>query len=183
MNPPNLSFSHLGLYVSDLAAMEDFYTRVLGFVVTDRGPLPGVDLVFLSRDPDEHHQIVLVSGRPAELSFNVVNQISFRVPDLAALRAIHAAVAAEPRVGEIRPVTHGNAWSVYCRDPEGSRLEFFVDAPWHTPQPYREPLDLALSDGEIAARTEAQCRSRPGFVSRADRRAAMARQMGLREGA
>ena len=32
-----LSFSHLGIHVSDLPRMEDFYTRVLGFTVTDRG--------------------------------------------------------------------------------------------------------------------------------------------------
>ena len=32
-----LSMSHIGLYVHDLPTMEDFYTRVLGFTVTDRG--------------------------------------------------------------------------------------------------------------------------------------------------
>ena len=36
-----LNFSHLGIHVSDLARMEDFYTRVLGFYVTDRGQLSG----------------------------------------------------------------------------------------------------------------------------------------------
>ena len=66
MTRPQLTFSHLGIFVRDLAAMADFYTTRLGFTVTDRGALPGVDLVFLSRDPDEHHQIVLASGRPAE---------------------------------------------------------------------------------------------------------------------
>ncbi|MCD6041260.1 MAG: hypothetical protein K0R40_863, partial [Burkholderiales bacterium] len=30
---------HMGIYVADLARMEDFYTRVLGFAVTDRGEL------------------------------------------------------------------------------------------------------------------------------------------------
>ena len=47
--------------------MEDFYTRVLGLSVTDRATIRGADVVFLSRNPDEHHQIVLVSGRdPAQ---------------------------------------------------------------------------------------------------------------------
>lgn len=44
-----------------------------------------MQLVFLSRDPNEHHQLVLASGRPAESNppgFNVINQISLRVPDL-----------------------------------------------------------------------------------------------------
>ena len=51
-----------------------------------------VQLVFLSRDPNEHHQIVLASGRPAEAQFNVINQISLRVPDLATLRELHGRV-------------------------------------------------------------------------------------------
>lgn len=68
MNRPGIVFSHIGLFVHDLRVMEDFYTRVLEFSVTDRGQLPGengkpMDLVFISRDPDEHHQIVLVAGR------------------------------------------------------------------------------------------------------------------------
>ena len=42
--------SHMGIYVHDMDAMEDFYTRVMGLVVTDRGKafrFP-IDLVFLS---------------------------------------------------------------------------------------------------------------------------------------
>jgi len=33
----SLSFSHVGIFVTDLARMMDFYTRFLGFVVSDRG--------------------------------------------------------------------------------------------------------------------------------------------------
>ena len=55
-----ISFSHFGIHVTDLPLMEEFYTRVIGLVVTDRGPLrDGSTLAFLSRDPDEHHQMVL----------------------------------------------------------------------------------------------------------------------------
>ena len=86
-----VSFSHFGIYVTDLARMTDFYTRVLGMLVSDRGQVPGgSDLVFLSRDPDEHHQIVLATGRPSGVPFNVVNQISFKLPALADLKAMHA---------------------------------------------------------------------------------------------
>src|SRR5690606_35844450 len=60
MDRPGLTFSHMGIYVTDVARMEDFYTRLLEFTVTDRGELDTpngpVFLVFLSRDPDEHHQ-------------------------------------------------------------------------------------------------------------------------------
>ena len=54
-----LSMSHIGLYVHDLPRMEDFYTRVLGFTVTDRGKVRGADIVFTSWDPKDHHQVAL----------------------------------------------------------------------------------------------------------------------------
>jgi catechol 2,3-dioxygenase-like lactoylglutathione lyase family enzyme len=169
-------FSHVGIYVSNIERQADFYARVLGLTITDRGRLGDTDLVFLSRDPAEHHEVVLASGRPADLAFNAINQISFRVDSLAVLRALHARLKDE-KVTEIHPISHGNAWSVYFRDPEGNRIELFVDAPWHTPQPYREPLDLLADDAEIMRRTEAECRARPGFKTRAAWRTEMARRM------
>ena len=74
-----LEFSHMGFYVRDVERMVRFYRDVLCFFQTDRGLHGTVELVFLSRDPSEHHQIVLTSGRPADLFFNVINQISLRV--------------------------------------------------------------------------------------------------------
>jgi len=178
---PPVSFSHVGIYVTDLERMEDFYTRVLGLLVSDRGRLPGgPDLVFLSRNPDEHHQVVLASGRPAGVEFNVVNQISFKLPALADLKAMHAR-AREEGIKQFRIVTHGNAWSVYFSDPEANRVEVFVDTPWHTPQPVAELFDLKAPVETIERETEALCRSRPGFMSRAEwRRAQVARMAAAR---
>ncbi|HEY7648678.1 MAG TPA: VOC family protein [Methylomirabilota bacterium] len=180
MNSPlRLAFSHVGLFVTDLEPMVDFYTRVLGFTVSDRGALPGRgELVFLSRLPDEHHQIVLVTGRPRDVGFTTVNQLSFRLPTLEDLRAAHAAISKEP-ISEFRIVSHGNAWSVYFHDPEGNRIELLVDTPWYTPQPYAEPLDLSLPDDEILRRTEAECRARPGFLTRQAWRDQQARRMAV----
>lgn len=180
MRAPSVVFSHVGFYVRDLAAMADFYSRVLGFVVTDRGVLPTpagpVELAFLSREPTEHHQIVLASGRPENLPFNVINQISFRVEGLGALRHFHAALQDE-RVSEIAPVTHGNAISLYFRDPEGNRVELFFDTPWHCTQPCREPIDLSQSDAEILRRAEAVARSLAGFQPRETWSAALRRRI------
>ena len=158
---PEFSFSHMGIYVTDPARMEDFYTRVLGFAVTDRGLLGSVSLVFLSRDPRDHHQIVLASGRPAG-GFNTVNQISFRMADFAGLREMHRRLEQEG-VQELAPVSHGNALSVYFKDPEGNRIELFVDTPWYVEQPVRVPIDMQLPEAEIWARAERDARSRPGF--------------------
>ena len=71
---PTAALSHFGIHVTDLDRMAGFYTRVLGLLVMDRGTLEGGnELCFLSRDPDQHHQLVLVSGRPREATYNVVN--------------------------------------------------------------------------------------------------------------
>jgi catechol 2,3-dioxygenase-like lactoylglutathione lyase family enzyme len=176
-----VAFSHVGIHVTDLQGMARFYTRLLGLVVTDYGrldtPRGPVDLVFLSGDPDEHHQVVLCSGRPADVAFNVINQLSFRVESVAALRELHDRIRSEP-VSEIAPVTHGNAVSVYFRDPEGNRIELFCDTPWYVTQPVREAIDLSLSDEALMRDLEARARKLPGFRPRAEWRAEMARRMG-----
>ena len=171
-----LQFSHIGLYVTDLSKVARFYKEALRFTQTDAGDLGPVQLVFLSRDPAEHHQIVLATGRPADMAFNVVNQISFRVPDIATLRRFHGRLV-EHGAQDVQPVTHGNAISIYCRDPEGNRLELFVDTPWYCEQPLRQPIDLAESDEQILARAEAIAKRLPKFMSRAEWQAQVARQM------
>ena len=172
------ALSHFGIHVTDIARMEEFYTRALGLLVSDRGTLAhGPTLVFLSRDPDEHHQLVLVTGRPPGGGYNVVNQISFKLPSLADLKEAHARMR-EEGVKEFRIVTHGNAWSVYFADPEGYRVELFVDSPWHTPQPFAEPFDIEAPADTIMAETERICRSRPGFASRAAWRSEQVARMG-----
>lgn len=161
-----VAFSHVGFYVRDLERTADFYTRVLGMVITDRGDLGPVQLVFLSRDPEEHHQLVLASGKPESATYNTINQLSFRVPDLAVLRRLHARLAAEA-VTEVMPAMHGNAVSVYFRDPEGNRIELFFDTPWYCLQPLRVPFDFADDDATIMARVEALARATPDFMPRA----------------
>ena len=174
-----LVFSHMGFYVRDLERMARFYTDVMCFTETDRGDLGAVQLVFLSRDPAEHHQLVLATGRPADLGFSVINQISFRVPDLATLRLVHDRVVADPGVTDMLCATHGNAVSIYFRDPEGNRLEVFLDTPWYCEQPLREPISLDQPDEAIMARAEAIARSRPRFQSRAEWQAGVAKLMGV----
>ena len=176
--PTSLVFSHMGFYVRDLERMARFYKDVMCFTETDRGDIGPVQLVFLSREPSEHHQLVLASGRPADLSFSVINQISLRVPDLATLREVKNRVSADPGVHELLCATHGNAVSIYFRDPEGNRLEVFLDTPWYCEQPLREPIDLDQPDDVIMARAEALARSRPRFQPRSQWMAEMARRMG-----
>ena len=173
-----LSFSHMGFYVRDLDRMARYYQTVLGFTETDQGDLGAVRLIFLSRDPAEHHQVVLATGRPEGLSFSVINQISFRVADLGVLRHVQGLAQADPGTTELVSATHGNAVSIYFRDPEGNRIEVFWDTPWYCEQPLREPIDLSQSDEAVLAQAEALARSRPRFQPRAQWQAEMARRMG-----
>ena len=159
---PAVRFSHVGIFVSDMARMQRFYTEFLGFLSSDSGNLGPITFVFLSRDPHDHHQIVLVSGRPDEAKFSVINQISLRVDDLAALRYFHSKAAAYGAT-DVQAVTHGNALSVYFRDPEGNRVEVFIDTPWQVTQPFREPMDLSLPDEELWNWAETHASKLPGF--------------------
>lgn len=163
------TLSHMGIFVTDMDRMVRFYTEVLGLMVTDRGQ--GItfknELAFLSSDPEKHHQVALASGRPKEATFSTVMQASFAVGCLDDLRAIKAKALAGG-ASELRALDHGNAWSIYFKDPEGNTVEVYLDSPFHVPQPRGDPLDLGKSDEEIVRTTEAACRNDPGFMPRAE---------------
>ena len=111
------SLGHVGLFVNDLDAMRDFYTRVLGMTVTDEGVERG--MVFLSARPDEeHHELFLMSGRTGDLDVKVVQQVSFHVDSIEDVRDFHRRFV-EDGVQVDSVVTHGNTASVYFRDPGG----------------------------------------------------------------
>jgi catechol 2,3-dioxygenase-like lactoylglutathione lyase family enzyme len=171
---PQMAFSHIGLYVTDMESMVSFYTDVLAFSVTDRARIRENDVVFLSRSPDEHHQIVLVPGR-APQSPSTVNQISFRVIGLAELRRLHAQLVGLG-VSGINPTNHGGSWSVYFSDPEGNRIELLAQTPWYVP-PVSVSLDLSLSDAEIYSLTEAMVEKTPGHMPRAQWREQLERRL------
>src|SRR5258707_3938996 len=152
--------SHVGLYVRDVPKMIDFYTKVLGFVISDAAE--DGRITFLSRNPSDHHQVVLVRGRQTETEIPMVQQVSFNVGTLANVQRVFKKVRdAECKV--IDPRCHGNAWSVYFSDPEGNRIQMFCDTPWYVPQPLGFEIDLDKSEDELYRETEAICRAKPGF--------------------
>lgn len=158
-----LRWSHAVVYVHDLEAMLDFYTDVLGFEVTDRGPLRGSEIVFLSQVDTDHHQLAFVPTRTDPARSNNVDHFAFRVDDLADVRDVHARLVEHHAVADITPLTHGNAWSVYFRDPEENGIEIFCDSPFHVQQPQLRPWDLAMDEDELLEQTKEQFGSEPGF--------------------
>lgn len=163
---PRVRYTHAGVFTSDLPKSVKFYRDVLGFITSDKGVAStGHEIVFMTQDPTIHHQLVLFSGRPAELPFNPVNQLSFLLDSLEDLQSYHRRLR-DYGYAKLDPVDHGNAWSIYFADPDGNPIELYVDSPFYTPQPCREPLDLTLDTAEIIRRTEKMCRSRPSFETR-----------------
>ncbi|MBX6391235.1 MAG: VOC family protein [Frankia sp.] len=155
--PPPAQLTHVGLYVEDMDRMVGFYTGLLGLLVVDQGEFLGRRLTFLSRRADEHHQLVLASGRKVpEGEFALLSQLSFRLEDddLTSLRWFHEK-ALELGVAGLEGRNHGNSWSIYFLDPEGNRLELYTATPWYVAQPWRVPLDLTESDQVIRERTKA----------------------------
>jgi catechol-2,3-dioxygenase len=154
-NPPPAQLTHIGLYVDDMDKMASFYQRLMGMVVTDEGEFLGKRLTFLSRKADEHHQLVLVTGRcvPAG-ELQLLSQVSFRLADedLDALRWYRDS-ALELGVNGMEGRNHGNSWSIYFEDPEGNRLEIYTPTRWYVSQPWRVALDLDEPDEVIRAQT------------------------------
>jgi catechol 2,3-dioxygenase len=169
--------AHVGVYAHDKPKLEQFYTTVLGLVITDSGQgRNGIELTFMSSSPENHHQFVLVSGRPDTSGFNPINQISFMVDSLAQLREVHGLALAHGAT-DMRVVSHGNAWSCYFKDPEGNTVEAYLDTPFHVPQPHGTPLDLSKSDAEIMRETEDHCRKDPGFMPIEDYKKSLAQRL------
>jgi catechol-2,3-dioxygenase len=158
---PVISLSHFELYVDDINQMHEFYTGYLGFVVTDRGQGPN-GMVFLSRNPEEHHQLVLNPRPSRQVVESPLDHISFRVSTLDDVRRFYCRLITSPEI-VVDAVSHGTTWSLYFRDPEGNRLELFCDTPWHVEQPCKFKIDMDLEDSELYEYTELKIRDLPGF--------------------
>jgi catechol 2,3-dioxygenase len=146
---------------------------MLGYAVTDRGTMPSIgteperEYTYLSRDPSEHHQVILISGRDLDAPTSV-NQLSLRIMSLDELRRMERELEAHPDVGPLRKTCHGNSFSIYFPDPEGNVVELAVESVWYVPAPHGAPLDLSMSDENLIGWAEGHCRDTPGFMMRAD---------------
>src|SRR5450631_4123392 len=65
MSQPNHlapALTHMGIFTDKPEAMQEFYERVLGMVVSDSGSgmLFRRRIIFMTGDPHQHHQFVLV---------------------------------------------------------------------------------------------------------------------------
>ena len=143
---------HVGFWTKDLARMEDFYTRVLGFKVTSRsGPgamVPGGASVFLRCDVT-HHEVVFfqapeeASGLYPESGNSMAEakpgfqHLAFELRDRGEwLKALRHVKECGVRI-EYGPLVHGpegdgfeqgsgNRAFYFC-DPDGNYIELYCD--------------------------------------------------------
>jgi catechol 2,3-dioxygenase len=181
---PRLSTGHSTLSARNLDALKAFYCDVLGFEVTNTGPVPGEgvnqDLVFLSQDPSAHHQIAMVGGSlTGDHDFVMVDHLAFRTGSLDDLRVIHKNLI-DAGITEILQIDHGNSWSLYFNDPEGNGVETYVDTPFHVAQPYANEWDINAADEEILATTRDNAKDAPEFMLMKDWSTNFAKRMAHR---
>ena len=159
-----LSWSHAVLNVRDLDSMLEFYTGVMGFTISDRGPVApnAPEIVFMSNTPDEHHQVALLHAREGETSGNPLNHLAFRVEGFDDVQDMHERLQKIPEM-KILPLSHGNTLSLYFNDPEGNGLEVFWDTPWHVEQPQGKVWDTTLDRETALAWVEENFSEEPNF--------------------
>ena len=164
-----LKWSHTVLNAIDNDKLIDFYTGAMGFTIVDRGSLgPGSpqEIVFMSQQEDEHHQLAIVNGREQGQAGASLNHMAFRVDSFEEVKELHATLA-EKGIDTL-PLSHGNTLSLYFGDPEGNGIEVFWDTPWHVDQPQGKVWDPALSIEAALAWVEENFKDEPSFVLRDD---------------
>lgn len=124
---PQTTVGHIHLKVSNLEHAIDFYSKVLGFEVTQRY---GKSAAFLGAG-GYHHQIGLntwesAGGAPAPKRATGLYHVAFLYPDQAALAAAIASVKSSG-THIYGAADHGVSLAVYFDDPDGNGIELYWD--------------------------------------------------------
>lgn len=120
-----LGFGHYVVLTPDLDASMDFYTRVLGFRLTDFVVLgPGMSVQFL-RCTARHHTVALTAVGP----ISGVHHVAFEVADIDHVgRALERATAAGvPITATLGRHKNDRMLSFYMRSPAGFEVEIGCD--------------------------------------------------------
>jgi catechol 2,3-dioxygenase-like lactoylglutathione lyase family enzyme len=137
-------FGHVAFVVPDVQAIADFYSRILGFRVSDW--IEDI-FVFMRCNPD-HHTVNFVKGKSAHL-----HHFAFQLRDFSHLEN-GCDVLSLNRIPIIwGPLRHGPGHnvSIYHRNPDQQVIEYFAELdqlldeelglfdprPWHEDQPQR----------------------------------------------
>jgi|GEM_PF-103838 catechol 2,3-dioxygenase-like lactoylglutathione lyase family enzyme len=141
--------AHVGIFVRDLETSINFYQNILGLTMSDDDRAHG--LVFFSSHPDdEHHEVLLTTGRTVPIEAKLIQQISFRCETLADVIAYWKRFVAND-VKILYTVTHGNAVACYFFDPDDNICEVYWRTGLKARQGFLVGVDLNLPEDEILA--------------------------------
>ncbi len=156
---PRAVIGHVHLKVSDLARAEDFYTRVLGFEVTNRY---GDSAVFLSAGGYHHHLGLNTwhskGSAPGDPRRPGLFHFAILYPDRASLgKAVSRVLEQGWQIDGA--ADHAVSEAVYLHDPDHNGIELYRDRPreeWKLEPDgsihiVTEPLDVRALLAEAAA--------------------------------
>ncbi len=149
---------HLRLDVNDLARAVQFYTDVLGLTVHERATDDASHYAFLTDDSGMHHRLVLRQSRDeAGRDLGASTRLDHFAWEVETAEEWVAIVDnLEARGLDLEFGEAGIAWQVYFHDPEGVKLEVYLDrraAPggrplWHGQQETLDPNSVRAAAGE-----------------------------------
>ena len=123
---PRLGIGHMLIQTADLAESEDFYTRGLGFKITNRGDVDKKFKAIFVRSDDRHHSVAICEFQP-ELPVSLPNSFAHLMVEVASMEDVGMAYERAVRHGV--PITQGlgrhpdGIFSFYCRSPSGFEFE------------------------------------------------------------
>lgn len=114
---------HVVLNVRDLAVSEHFYTEILGFKVS----LKRGNGTFLTCGKIHHDLALFQAPEDAAPAGDLgLNHIAVQIEDIDELKEVHRRLKSHG--AHIDHLTdHGMTKSVYFRDPDGNRIEYFFN--------------------------------------------------------
>ncbi|MEP0547310.1 MAG: VOC family protein [Rhodothermales bacterium] len=150
---------HLRLDVDDLDHATAFYTDVLGLAVRERATDDASHYAFLTDDLEDgmHHRLVLRQSRDTSKrdlgETTRLDHFAWEVD--SAEEWIEIVENLEARGLELEFGEAGIAWQVYFHDPEGVKLEVYLDrrdapggrALWHGKQETLDPETVREATG------------------------------------
>ena len=117
---------HLVLKVRDAQASKEFYVKAFGLKVASESP--DGRMVFLSVG-DDHHDLALfqrdLAGDSSRADQPGLEHFAFRLESFEALQAAYEEWKSQGY--EPDPILHHVTHSVYVLDPDGNRVELYVD--------------------------------------------------------
>lgn len=126
------SLGHIVLKVSNLDASRDFYHKLLGLSISAESE----DWKMIFFTLGSHHDFAIVEvGSEAEKNIKSVGVDHFAFKICGNINDLYnAKIALESAGVEIEPVNHHVSFSLYFSDPDGNKLEVYVDATddWRT---------------------------------------------------